>query len=316
VSDGDLLLVEKLKKLAAELGRKPTRNEFVDSGVSHHYFRHLTFNGLLALAGLPVHPNQKTSLIDPFTPRILLIDIETAPLTVYTYGIREQHIGVSQIDQDWTLLSFAAKWLDSEEMIYHSVDPNDPRNDRALVQKAYDLLASADCVIAHNISFDVKMLKARFVFYDMISMKDFRRVCTYQIAKSNFRLTSNKLEYLARFLGVIEKLAHGKYPGMSLFKECALGNVDAFKELEDYNCRDVLTLEAIYLKLRRYDKRIKFNVFSQDNKCDCGSSEMRKIEPTITNQGVFKTYQCIECGKTLREKSNLLSTHLRSNLLT
>ena len=40
-------------------------------------------------------------------PRILFLDIETKPATVYTFGIRDQHIGYKQIKEDGEAKFFA-----------------------------------------------------------------------------------------------------------------------------------------------------------------------------------------------------------------
>jgi hypothetical protein len=316
ISDRDLEIVEKLKRVANELGRRPTRTEFIKLGpVTDWQLRKITFNGYLQLAGLAIYPNKPLAEIEVYEPKILLIDIETAPLKLWSYGIREQYHAVNSIDEDWTLLSFAAKFLNEEKIHYFHVDPNSPRDDRSVAEEAYKLISQCDYLVAHNLAFDLKMLKARWLFYDFKVTRPFQKICTYQIAKSNFRMTSNKLEYLAKYLNVIEKLDHGKFPGMELFKQCVNGNMEAFRELEDYNVRDVVTLEAIFLKLRRYDSRIRFSFFYQESTCSCGSKEFREVDPVATSTGIFRTQQCIECGKCFRDGKNLLSSTLRKSLL-
>ena len=49
-------------------------------------------------------------------PKILLFDIETSPLEVYTFGLFDQNIGLNQIIKDWSVLSFSAKWAGSSEV--------------------------------------------------------------------------------------------------------------------------------------------------------------------------------------------------------
>jgi hypothetical protein len=316
IAQRELDLIEKLKGLAEALGRKPTRDEFREFlGQRSCRFGSLSFNQLLKLAGLPLHPNQLDTQIDPSPPKILLIDIELCNMEVRTWGIRDQYVSHTEIVKDWSVLSYAAKWLDKEDIIYDQVDPANPRNDKAVVRSAFDLMNQADIIVAHNAPFDTKRLRARWLYYEFERERERRVICTLSIARRHFQLTSNKLDYLAKYLGVIEKLDHGKYPGMKLFSECGNGNPDAFKELKDYNIRDVITLEAVYLRLRRYDKSIRYNIFNQENKCSCGSTEFRSVEPITTNTGVFRTYQCIECGFNLRDTKNLLSSQMRSDLL-
>jgi hypothetical protein len=44
-------------------------------------------------------------------PKVLFIDIETAPILARVWNIWEENIGLNQIEMDWSILAFAAKWL-------------------------------------------------------------------------------------------------------------------------------------------------------------------------------------------------------------
>lgn len=44
-------------------------------------------------------------------PKVLILDIETSPLEVYTWGIWEQNISLNQIKKDWNIIAWCAKWL-------------------------------------------------------------------------------------------------------------------------------------------------------------------------------------------------------------
>jgi hypothetical protein len=50
-------------------------------------------------------------------PRILFLDIETAPLQSYHWGLWDQNIGLEQIGTEWSILSFSAKWLGERRVI-------------------------------------------------------------------------------------------------------------------------------------------------------------------------------------------------------
>src|ERR1043166_4952691 len=93
-------------------------------------------------------------------PKILFIDIETAPLVVFAWqkSLYGTNISTDQVISDTHLLSFSAKWLNKKEMIYA-----DQRNkkkvsdDYGLLLKIAKLLGEADVVIAHNgRAFDTK----------------------------------------------------------------------------------------------------------------------------------------------------------------
>ena len=53
--------------------------------------------------------------------KILLLDIETAPNTVYTWGLFKQNIAINQIESPGYILCWAAKWLGNEQMYFSSI---------------------------------------------------------------------------------------------------------------------------------------------------------------------------------------------------
>jgi uncharacterized protein YprB with RNaseH-like and TPR domain len=307
-------LVRELFRITSELGEVPNRDKFVElSNIPRSQWQGLSYTEIRRAAGYDVAHHMKDTNIQPWQPRIALIDIETAYLETKTWGIGDQRIALNQIIKDWSVLSWTYKLVNSEEIIYRDTK-GDPRNDEAIIREIHKLLDESDVVIAHNAAFDMGKLRARFLYYDLPVNRPFRVVCTYKIARKHFKLTSNKLEYLARYLKVIEKYDHGKFPGMKLWDECLADNPEAWKEMEDYNVRDVIALEAIYLKLRKYDSTIRFNVFTQDNTCECGSEDFRNLEPVVLNSGVFKAIQCVDCSKVYRSKQNLIDSTIRKHL--
>ena len=54
-------------------------------------------------------------------PKILSLDIETAPMVGTFWGLWKQNIGLNQIAEDWYILCYAAKWLDTEDVVYDSL---------------------------------------------------------------------------------------------------------------------------------------------------------------------------------------------------
>lgn len=252
-------------------------------------------------------------------PRILFIDIETAPLLGYVWGLFDQNIALNQIHKDWHLLSFAAKWADDKKMIY--ADQSRARNienDKKLLEKIWKLLDEADIVVGQNVkSFDRKKINARFLAHGMSPPSSYRLIDTLSIVRKNFALTSNKLEYMTKnFNKKFKKLSHGKYPGFSLWSECLKGNKEAWREMKKYNMYDVLSLEELYYKLAAWDNSINFGVYSDDTKhvCSCGHDKFRNKGYAYTSSGKFRRFQCLKCGKESRGRENLLSKEKRQSL--
>jgi hypothetical protein len=63
-------------------------------------------------------------------PKILTIDIETAPLEAWAWGLFDQNIALNQIKTEWSVLAYAAKWLDKKAVIYADTGGRGPRKVR------------------------------------------------------------------------------------------------------------------------------------------------------------------------------------------
>lgn len=254
-------------------------------------------------------------------PKILVFDVETAPIISYTWGLFDQNVGLNQIKSDWHLLSFAAKWLgDAENKIVYK-DQRHAKNiedDKELLKGIWKLLDEADVVITQNgNSFDIKKLNARFILNGLKPPTSYRRIDTKLLAKKHFAFTSNKLEYMTDKLCVkYKKLKHGKFHGFELWKECLKGNVSAWKEMEKYNKYDVLSLEELYGKLIPWDNAVNFNVYSDSETtvCTCGASAFLSKGYYYTSTGKFSRHICKECGSETRGKVNLFTKDKRKSL--
>lgn len=244
-------------------------------------------------------------------PKVLLFDIETAPMLAYCWGLWDQTVGLNQIYSDWYILSWAAKWLHSNKVMYEDSRKNkNIEDDSRLLKGIWNLLDEADVVITQNgISFDVRKLNARFIMSGMQPPSSFKHIDTKRIAKKHFAFTSNKLEYMSdKLASTYVKGKHKKFPGFELWKECLKGNKEAWEEMEDYNRLDVLALEEVYKKLMPWDSTINFSLYYNDGKdrCHCGSTQFKKNGYYYTQTGKFQRYRCLRCGSESRDRTNLL----------
>lgn len=252
-------------------------------------------------------------------PKVLVFDIETAPLEVVTWGIWDQTIPLSRIKKDWCVIAWAAKWLgdDADKTVYmDTFFQKDQRDDRKILKKIWDMLDEADYVLGHNSdSFDVKKLNARFIQQGMKPPSSYKRFDTKKLAKKHFAFTSNKLEYITdKLCTKYKKLKHGKFPGNSLWDQFLEGNPEAQKEMEVYNKYDVLSLEEAFLKILPWESANLFELYydSEIDICTCGSIDFAKKGFHYTQTGKFQKYSCKVCGSEMRSKENLLDKHQRS----
>lgn len=238
------------------------------------------------------------------SPRVLFLDIETAPLLGYTW--RNYDTSVLDVQRDWHILSFAAKWANKREVVQEDVRKS-PLNDIDLMDCLWELLHSADIVVAHNgAEFDLKKINARFAAYDIPPPSSYRVIDTLKLAKKKFAFTSNSLDFLAKTLRTRKrKLKHGRYPGFELWKQCLDGNISAFDELARYNKQDVLVLEEVYRKLRAWDTSTNLYIMRECALCSCGGRYWANGW-RYTNAAKYRRYRCTRCGHEMRGKSNEL----------
>jgi hypothetical protein len=225
------------------------------------------------------------------------------------------------IESDWSILSFAAKWLGEppSKMIYHDVSKRDDLNDdKQLLAEAWKLLDAADIVITQNgVAFDRKKLNARFIIQGMKPPSPFRMIDTKQIAKRNFGFTSNRMEYLSEKLNSkYKKLKHEDFSGFELWRECLKRNPKAWASMKKYNVHDVLTLEELYHRLAPWDSKSQLAIYSDDHlaQCSCGSTEFKRSGWYHSATGKFQRYCCKDCGAWSRGRINHFSEATRKKL--
>ncbi len=244
------------------------------------------------------------------TAKILLLDIETAPSEAYIWGLWNQDIYPNQITSDWYILSWSAKWLFGDEVIsdrllgYESLAFDDSR----LLEYLWELMDEADIIIGHNLDkFDLPRIKTRFLLCDIEPPSFYKQLDTLKIARKEFDFSSNKLDYLAKMLGV--QVKNGV--DFELWKKCREGSDEALKELENYNKQDVRVLEDVYLKLRPYIKghpNLDLYVDDETSVCpNCGSKEIKAEEGkySYTQAVRYQMYRCSSCHAISRSKKGI-----------
>lgn len=232
--------------------------------------------------------------------KVLVLDIETTPILAYVWGLKDQNIGLNQIKDDWQIVAWAAKWLHKPASSVMYLDKRSDDTDEHLLLGLWNLLNEATVVITQNgKSFDGPKINARFIYYKMPPPSPYKHLDTYLIARHTAQFTSNKLEYLTDKLCIkYKKLAHSKYPGMSLWTECLKGNVSAWNEMKKYNIRDVLATEELYMRLRAWTPKSSPDIYHHPALCPvCGSDNVQHRGTEIKKTGRYKRLHCQKCGK-------------------
>jgi len=241
--------------------------------------------------------------------KILIFDLETAPLKSYIWGIWNQNLGhsLNMLESDWFLLTWSAKWLYDEKVMSDKLTPEEvlEEDDNRICKSLWELLNEADVVIAHNaLKFDIKRINTRFLYNGLKPPLPYQIVDTLLHARKRFAITSNKLNYIGKFLGLGEKIDTG---GFDLWKRCMKGDAEALKEMEVYNIQDVKLLEDVYLELLPYIKphpNVGLFVSEDVHSCpSCGSSDLSWEGTYTTYANKYDAFRCNNCGSIGRSRT-------------
>jgi len=241
--------------------------------------------------------------------KILHVDIETAPVAAYVWGLWKNNVGTNQIMSDWFMLTWSAKWHHEPEMYgdrLYSQEALD-QDDKRIMYSLWKLLDEADVVIGHNgDKFDIPKINTRFVLNGMSPPSPYRSVDTLKIAKRKFKFSSNRLDYLGQLLGVGRKIDTG---GFQLWTRCMQGEDAALQEMLDYNQQDVLLLEDVYDKLMPFASIHPSHTAAQEDLDDptcpkCGSDDLHKRGYAYTNMSKFQRFRCNDCSSWSRSRIN------------
>lgn len=225
--------------------------------------------------------------------KILLLDIETAPMTALVWGLWDQNISPNHIIDSSNMLCYAAKWHQSPDIIFDSVHKSKTKN---MLKGLHELLSDADVVVHYNGNkFDMPTINKEFVLNRFSPPSPYKQIDLLRVVRSNFRFPSNKLDYVAQRLGLGQKVEH---EGMALWTKCMNGDKDAWKRMADYNIQDVILLEDLYNTLLPWIKNAPNRNLYSDIQCcpSCGQTHLQKRGTAISSTGTYQRYQCKSCG--------------------
>jgi len=245
-------------------------------------------------------------------PKIVFLDIETAPLlaAVYQKQVWKAKVRHDNVISDWFILTFSCKYLGSDQIISDKLTSTEAINedDSRLVGKLWYILSDADIVICHGGDyFDIPNINSRFVLNGFGPPTYYKQIDTLKVAQRQFGFTHNDLNALAEIFHISSKIE----TTFELWKRCIRGDSSALLEMELYNRHDVEILEKVYIKIRPWIKsHVNLSLYNEstEHTCPhCGGSNLKPdggFYPTHT--GKYPTYKCLDCGATPRARKSVV----------
>ncbi|MCK4518170.1 ribonuclease H-like domain-containing protein, partial [Candidatus Babeliales bacterium] len=220
-------------------------------------------------------------------PKILILDIETSPNVVYCWKTGfKLNISPDSIIEERQIICIAYKWSGGKKAKVLTWDPKKKHDkDKQLLKDFTKVYAEADMVVAHNgDSFDMKWIRGRILFHKLKPLPMVKQCDTLKDFRRMFGLNSNKLDYIAKFLGYEGK----KTMKFQDWKDTMAGSAKALKKMADYCKQDVEEVDSIFLESRPYiDNGNIYQAIKHDRSgCpSCGNEKTQKYGAYRTKAG-------------------------------
>ena len=228
----------------------------------------------------------------------LFFDIETSPIVAYTWRVGwKLNIGTDNIIQDWKIICISYGWEDEDKV--HTLTWDKNQCDKQMLIDFIKIANTADELVTHNGDrFDIKKIRTKCIYHRIPMFPNYRTLDTLKKAKSGFTFNSNRLNYIAKYLGVGAKLEH---EGFNMWVKCMQGDKEALADMVKYCEMDIVVLQDVFLVMQSYIKQNQHvGTLNMGRKCDCpscGSSEVTYLKLNVTSLGTPKRqFECDVCS--------------------
>lgn len=227
----------------------------------------------------------------------LFWDIETSPNIVLSWRVGYKiNIDNANILKERAIICIGYKWEHENQPRILTWDKE--QSDKEMVKKFYAIAKEADELVAHNgDSFDMPWFKTRCMFHGIHSFPQVKTIDTLQWARRGLYFNSNKLDYIAQYLGIGAKIK----TEFGLWKEICLNRCSkSLKRMSDYCKQDVVLLEKVWQRLSMYNAPKSHNgviIGGMNWTCPrCGGDNVKSEGSKISALGVVqKQMRCNSC---------------------
>jgi len=229
----------------------------------------------------------------------LYFDIETAPnIGFFWQSGFKLNIGPQNIIKERAIICICYKWEEDKET--HALSWDAKQCDKKMLIEFIKVLNTADEIVGHNgDKFDLAWVRTRCLYHNVDLFPTYVSIDTLKVARSKFKFNSNKLNYIATFLGIGQKIK----TDYDLWKDIVLKkDKKAMDKMIKYCKMDVILLEKVHKALSNHilPKTHYGVIFGADRgTCpECGSDDLIKNNKVVTASGLTRIqYKCKTCNK-------------------
>jgi predicted PolB exonuclease-like 3'-5' exonuclease len=236
----------------------------------------------------------------------LFFDIETSyNIGKFWSAGWNKTITPKDIIHERSVICISWKWEGEDKV--HNLKWDKNQCDKTMLEKFSKIIAKADEVIGHNGDrFDIKWLRTRCLYHRIAFPTYIRSLDTLKKVRSMFNFQSNKLDYIANFLGFGHKVETG---GLELWDDIILRKDEkAMEKMLEYCDHDVVLLEDVYRTISSYIKpntHVGKHLGNGKASCpNCGSKDTMLVKNVFTPTGTLKRKMQCKCCSQDYEISN------------
>jgi predicted PolB exonuclease-like 3'-5' exonuclease len=229
----------------------------------------------------------------------LFFDLESSPnIGFFWKSGYKLNIGAENIIKERAIICICYKWEGEKQV--HSLNWDSKQCDKAMLQKFVKVANSATELVAHNgDKYDLTWIRTRCLYHGIDMFPNYVTIDTLKISRAKFNFNSNKLDYIARFLGVGKKIK----TEFDMWRKIVLENDKiSMGKMVKYCKMDVIVLEKVFNALNVHILP-KMNYGAMDGsprgRCpECGSNRLVIKSYRYSAMGTKKCqYQCSDCHK-------------------
>lgn len=233
-----------------------------------------------------------TSPLSQSDSKVMVYDIETSRTLAKVWWTGKQFVGHKQLQSEPKIISICYKWMGESKIHQLTWDKN--QCDKKMLQEFLIAYNQADMVVGqNNDKFDNRWVNARAMKHGLVFNTFIKSFDIMKQTKRLFRLPSYSMDYITKFLNVENKLTH---EGIKMWDMIESGTKAQQKEylqkMLDYNIGDIVSTEAMYVKLRKYmGHKVHFGVLNGLPKYSSpsdGSTNLTLLKTQTTAAGTIQ----------------------------
>jgi hypothetical protein len=228
----------------------------------------------------------------------LFLDIETSPNTCFSWRVGYKiNLDYKNIIKERRIICICWKWEHEKTVKFVKWDKD--QSNKEMMKIIIPVLDEADEIITHNgEAFDLCWIRTMALLYGMVTNPYYKIIDTCLFARKKLYFNSNKLDYLARFLGIGCKIK----TEFELWTKVVYGDKKALDRMIKYCKMDVLLLEKVYQRLSTcMPAHSHAGVLTGGEKWSCPYCSSARVHCNCTRTtatGIKKhQMQCRKCGK-------------------